>query len=132
MGQRHPVSPGGEETSLPDQALRVSLRLANKSVSALTANPAERRKLKKFFDDNDMYLYTANAFPYGSFKGERVKEQVYEPDWRSDDRATYTMRVADILAEIAPAGVNLRSRRRRSASSRASPGRTSSRLTMLR
>jgi len=90
----------------PTKPFAVSLRLANKSVSALTANPAERRKLKKFFDDNDMYLYTANAFPYGSFKGERVKEQVYEPDWRSDDRATYTMRVADILAEIAPAGVN--------------------------
>jgi hypothetical protein len=51
-----------------------------------------------------MYLYTANAFPYGSFKGERVKEQVYEPDWRTNERADYTMRVADILAEIAPEG----------------------------
>lgn len=90
----------------PNKPFAVSLRLAKKSVAALTASPAERRKLKQFFDDNDMYLYTANAFPYGSFKGERVKEQVYEPDWRSDDRATYTMQVADILAEIAPAGVN--------------------------
>ena len=90
----------------PTKPFAVSLRLAKNSVSALTAAPAERRKLKQFFDDNDMYLYTANAFPYGSFKGERVKEQVYEPDWRSDDRATYTMQVADILAEIAPTGVN--------------------------
>ncbi len=90
----------------PDRPFAVSLRLANKSVSALTAAPGERRKLKQFFDDNDMYLYTANAFPYGSFKGERVKEQVYEPDWRTDDRARYTMQVADILAEIAPASVN--------------------------
>lgn len=90
----------------PAKPFAVSLRLAKKSVAALTASPDERRKLKQFFDDNGMYLYTANAFPYGSFKGERVKEQVYEPDWRSDDRATYTMQVADILAEIAPAGVN--------------------------
>jgi hypothetical protein len=90
----------------PNKPFAVSLRLAKKSVAALTASPAERRKLRQFFDDNDMYLYTANAFPYGSFKGERVKEQVYEPDWRSDDRASYTMQVADILAEIAPAGVN--------------------------
>jgi hypothetical protein len=86
----------------PTKPFAVSLRLANRSVATLVANPAERRKLKQFFDDNGMYLYTANAFPYGSFKGERVKEQVYEPDWRSDDRATYTMHVADILAEIAP------------------------------
>ena len=90
----------------PKKPFAVSLRLASKSVSALTAAPSERRKLKQFFDDNEMYLYTANAFPYGSFKGERVKERVYEPDWRSDDRATYTMQVADILAEIAPSGVN--------------------------
>ena len=49
-----------------------------------------------------MYVFTANAFPYGAFKGERVKEQVYEPDWRTDERAAYTMRVADVLAELAP------------------------------
>ena len=53
-----------------------------------------------------MYLYTANAFPYGPFKGEPVKAQVYEPDWRTEERSDYTMKVADILAEIAPPGVN--------------------------
>jgi hypothetical protein len=90
----------------PDRPFAVSLRLASRSADALSANPDERRKLKDFFAANDMYLYTANAFPYGSFKGERVKEQVYEPDWRTDARATYTMKVADILAEIAPEGVN--------------------------
>src|SRR4029450_4699819 len=35
-----------------------------------------------------------------------VKEQVYEPDWRTDERADYTMKVADIIAEIAPEGVS--------------------------
>jgi hypothetical protein len=88
----------------PDKPFAVSLRLASKSADALSANPEERKKLKAFFDANDMYLYTANAFPYGSFKGERVKEKVYEPDWRTDDRAGYTMKVADILAEVAPPG----------------------------
>ena len=48
-----------------------------------------------------MYLYTVNAFPYGPFKNRVVKKEVYEPDWRSDARATYTMQVADILAEVA-------------------------------
>ena len=30
-----------------------------------------------------------------------VKEQVYEPDWRTEERTQYTMQVADILADIA-------------------------------
>jgi hypothetical protein len=45
-----------------------------------------------------------NAFPYGPFKGRTVKEQVYEPDWRSDERAEYTMNVASVLAEVCPEG----------------------------
>jgi hypothetical protein len=48
-----------------------------------------------------MYLYTVNAFPYGPFKNRVVKKDVYEPDWSTDARATYTMQVADILAEVA-------------------------------
>ncbi len=90
----------------PDKPFAVSLRLAAKSAYTLAANPGERTMLKEFFDENDMYLYTANAFPYGPFKGEPVKAEVYEPDWRTDERADYTMRVADILAEIAPPGAN--------------------------
>ena len=29
-------------------------------------------------------------------------EQVYEPDWATEDRVRYTCQVADILAEITP------------------------------
>jgi hypothetical protein len=72
----------------------------------LTGEPGERRRLKEFLDSHDMYLYTVNAFPYGPFKNTVVKKQVYEPDWRSDERAIYTMQVADILAEVGGANVN--------------------------
>jgi hypothetical protein len=47
-----------------------------------------------------------NAFPYGAFKGRIVKEQVYEPDWRSDERSEYTMNVAEILGDVAPEGTS--------------------------
>jgi hypothetical protein len=90
----------------PDKRFGVSLRLSGRSAETLTANPDERAKLKAFLDANDMYLFTVNAFPHGPFKGRPVKELVYEPDWRSDERADYTMRVADILAEVAPEGVS--------------------------
>lgn len=86
----------------PDAPFGVSMRISRNSADRLTSDPQERARLKDFFRANDMYLVTANAFPYGPFKGERVKEKVYEPDWRTDDRAQYTAMVADILAELAP------------------------------
>ncbi len=84
----------------------VSLRLSANSAATLSKSKAERDKLRKFLDDNNMYLYTVNAFPYGAFKGTIVKEQVYEPDWRSEERTTYTMQVADVLADVAAEGVS--------------------------
>jgi len=88
-----------------NQRFGVSLRLSANSAQTLVRSPAERAKLKKFLGDNDMYLYTVNAFPYGAFKGTVVKEQVYEPDWRSEERTRYTMNVADVLADVCPADV---------------------------
>ena len=90
----------------PHDPFGVSLRISAASAQTLTNSADERQKLKAFLDDNDMYLYTVNAFPYGPFKNTEVKEQVYEPDWRSDERAVYTMQVADILAEVAAESVD--------------------------
>jgi hypothetical protein len=84
----------------PDAPMGVSLRLANASVEELLAKPEERTWLKKFLEDNNLYVYTVNAFPYGPFKGEIVKERVYEPDWTTEARTKYTMQIADILAEV--------------------------------
>ena len=89
----------------PDKPFGVSIRISRNSADRLTSDAEERARLKAFLRASDMYLITANAFPYGPFKGERVKEQVYEPDWRTDDRAQYTAMVADILAEMAPPGI---------------------------
>jgi hypothetical protein len=90
----------------PNAPFGVSLRLSAASAATLAGNADEREKLKKFLGDNDMYLYTVNAFPYGAFKGTTVKEQVYEPDWRSEERTQYTINVADVLADVAPAGTS--------------------------
>jgi hypothetical protein len=97
--------PAVKKRFAPDKRFGVSLRLSAKSAERLSGSADERAKLKAFLDEHDMYLFTVNAFPYGPFKGQRVKELVYEPDWRTDERANYSMQVADVLAAVAPADV---------------------------
>jgi hypothetical protein len=85
----------------PNAPFGVCMRLAAPTASVLVENRAERMKLQRFLADNDLYVYTVNAFPYGAFKNTVVKEQVYEPDWRTEERTQYTINVADILSDIA-------------------------------
>ena len=90
----------------PTAPYGLSLRISAASAETLHADPDERARFRRWLDDHDMYVFTANAFPYGSFKGSAVMERVYEPDWSTEDRVRYTTRVADILTELAPAGVS--------------------------
>jgi hypothetical protein len=87
----------------PNAPFGVCIRLSHLTAAELSAKQAEREKLKAFLQDQDLYVYTANAFVYGVFKNTQIKEQVYEPDWRTPERREYTIQVADILADICPA-----------------------------
>jgi hypothetical protein len=86
----------------PNQPFAVSLRLSANSAFRLIDDQAERDEVRQFFADEDLYLLTVNAFPYGPFKGGLVKEQVYEPDWASEDRVRYTRAVAEVIADLVP------------------------------
>lgn len=90
----------------PDSQYAVSLRISGASAQTLTSDPEERKRLRHWLDEHDMYVYTVNAFPYGPFKGRSVMEDVYEPDWSTQERVDYTCQVADILAEVAPESVS--------------------------
>lgn len=99
-------APQVKATVSPDRPYAVSLRLSAASASELADDARERRRLRAWLDERDMYVYTVNAFPYGPFKGRVVMEDVYEPDWSTDDRVRYTCQVADVLAELAPDDVS--------------------------
>jgi hypothetical protein len=90
----------------PHDKFGVCLRTSAPSAAALSADPAKRATLKQFFADQDLYLYTANAFVYGVFKKQVIKEDVYEPDWQTPERREYTKQVATLLADLAPEGIN--------------------------
>ena len=90
----------------PDAPSAVSLRLSAATVERLLADQSALADLRSFLAAEDLYVITANAFPYGPFKNRLVMETVFEPDWRDRRRVEYTKGVATILAAIADAGVS--------------------------
>jgi hypothetical protein len=51
-------------------------------------------------------VFTINGFPHGTFHGEPVKADVHAPDWRTEERVAYTLRLVEILDTLLPDGVD--------------------------
>jgi hypothetical protein len=83
----------------------IGLRLSQQAAVELSA-PGKITEFKAWLDANGCYVFTINGFPYGSFHGTRVKEQVFLPDWSSPERLAYTNLLFDILAQLLPPGVS--------------------------
>jgi hypothetical protein len=82
----------------------IGLRLGQKAAAEL----AQRDTLltfKRWLEKHDCYVFTINGFPYGSFHGTRVKEQVYAPDWSTTERVDYTLQLFELLVQLAPRDV---------------------------
>ena len=82
----------------------LGLRLGVDAAKELDDSADLRESFRQYCGEQDLYPFTVNAFPYGRFHDTRVKEQVYAPDWRTGARVDYTMRVADVLADLLPPG----------------------------
>ncbi|MEJ6601593.1 MAG: metabolite traffic protein EboE [Opitutaceae bacterium] len=87
------------------QPYAIGLRLGQRAAAEL-AQPATLAAFRQWLDKHDCYVFTINGFPYGSFHGTRVKEQVYAPDWSTDERLVYTKQLFDLIAAIVPEGVS--------------------------
>ena len=88
----------------PNKPYAIGLRLGD-AASRQLSDRATLTAFQRWLDANNCYIFTINGFPYGSFHGTRVKEQVYAPDWTTDDRVAYTCRLFELLAELIPPGV---------------------------
>lgn len=83
----------------------IGLRLSDKASLDLQ----ESTNLSAFLDwlrANDCYVFTMNGFPFGNFHHAVVKDKVHEPDWTSQDRVDYTIRLANILSVLLPEGID--------------------------
>jgi len=90
----------------PDTRFGIGLRLSAQAAQSL-ARPTELAEFKDFLKRGRFYVFTLNAFPYGTFHGTRVKEDVYLPDWQDGKRLEYTNLMADVLAQLLPDDLDL-------------------------
>ena len=86
--------------------LAAGLWLARPVVAELLAHPAALPRFAEGLRARGLTCHTLNAFPYGDFHSERVKEQVYLPDWSQPQRLDYTMQCATVLAALLPGGAD--------------------------
>src|SRR5690606_13416695 len=89
----------------PDQPFGLGLRLSNTASEELNEG-YHLEHFKKWLEDNELYVFTMNGFPYGNFHNQRVKEDVHAPDWTTKERLHYTMRLFDQLAILLPDGMS--------------------------
>ncbi len=85
----------------PNDSFGIGLRLSDQASRELI-EPRALDQFRKWLETHDCYVFTINGFPFGKFHGGRVKEQVYLPDWTTQERLDYTKRLFDILAALLP------------------------------
>ena len=88
----------------PSRPYAIGLRLGADAARELSDSTV-LNSFRAWLDRENCYVFTINGFPYGKFHGERVKEQVYAPDWTTRERLEYTNLLFDLLAQILPEGV---------------------------
>jgi hypothetical protein len=88
----------------PGEKFGIGLRLSARAARELGRGDA-LAEFREFMAANRLYVFTINGFPYGTFHGTRVKEEVYLPDWRDEERLRYTDELAELLVQLLPDGV---------------------------
>ncbi len=89
-----------------DAEFAIGLRLSARAAREL-ADPAALDAFRRWLEARRCFVFTINGFPYGAFHGQRVKEQVYRPDWSAEERLDYTVLLYRLLDALAPAGVEV-------------------------
>lgn len=89
----------------PDRPFGIGLRLSNEASIDILKND-QLKIFRQWLQEQNCYVFTMNGFPYGGFHRTVVKDQVHAPDWTTRERVDYTIRLAEILAELLPEGMD--------------------------
>lgn len=88
----------------PEAPLGIGLRLSDRASRELLEGD-RMAMFMHWLQANGLYVFTMNGFPFGGFHRQVVKDDVHRPDWTTQERLTYTKRLAFILAALLPEGV---------------------------
>lgn len=88
----------------PSEPFGIGLRLAN--VAARELLEGALAQFQTWLLQQNLYVFTLNGFPYGEFHHQVVKDKVYAPDWSTQERLDYTLRLVKILATLLPEGLD--------------------------
>ena len=89
----------------PDAPFGIGLRLSGDESRELLED-GRLDEFRAWLDAEGLYVFTINGFPHGTFHGQPVKADVHAPDWRTEERVAYTLRLAEILAALLPDGID--------------------------
>lgn len=90
----------------PSKRFGIGLRLSAQAVRSLN-NRNAIEAFREFLVGHNLYLFTINGFPYGTFHGTQVKEKVYRPDWLEEGRLIYSDLLATVLGHLLPSEYEL-------------------------
>ncbi len=85
--------------------LGVGLRLSDRASREL-GEADKLEEFKRWLAQEQLYVFTLNGFPFGSFHGTRVKDKVHHPDWTQPERLEYTLRLFRQLSHLLPEGID--------------------------
>ena len=94
-----------KERVSPLKPMGLGLRLSH-AASLDLIRSTDLEVFKKWLEDQNAYVFTMNGFPYGGFHNTRVKDDVHSPDWTSNERLEYSIRLFDILKQLLPEGMD--------------------------
>jgi sugar phosphate isomerase/epimerase len=101
----HAHAPALKARLSPDAPFGIGLRLSG-AESAELLDGTRLADFRAWLAVEGLYVFTVNGFPHGTFHGQPVKADVHAPDWRSEERVAYTLRLAEILSALLPDGVD--------------------------
>lgn len=94
-----------KERISPNLPFGIGLWLSDQAAKELL-NEDHLETFRIWLEEKRLYVFTMNGFPFGTFHGTKVKDQVHQPDWSTKERLQYTLNLIEILGRLLPADVD--------------------------
>jgi hypothetical protein len=92
------------ESAIDPTEVGFGLYLPARATEEMFADVMQQRRWLHACKRSGWPIWTANAFPFGGFHSEKVKELAFQPDWTTSERLQFTCQVADLLAMLMRSG----------------------------